>query len=194
MNSLNSKPCLRLTSPIPPSVNHYLAYRAIIKDGKPMAVSYCTKEAKQYKEWLSSYVAEEVRRQEWGLVPDKYRHFYVDTVFYFPRTDMDSSNYFKVMLDAITDTQLIWVDDNVACERVQAIYYDSENPRIEICISPVDYIGVFEDASHLEEFASRCAGCVRSTRNCSLLQRAKEGKIQPEIANGTCLKYKQKKE
>ena len=31
---------LVFTSPIPPSVNHYLAYRTIIKNGKPMAMIY----------------------------------------------------------------------------------------------------------------------------------------------------------
>ena len=40
---------LVFTSPIPPSVNHYLAYRTIIKNGKPMAMSYKTKEAKDYQ-------------------------------------------------------------------------------------------------------------------------------------------------
>lgn len=184
---------LRLTSPIPPSSNHYLAYRAIIKNGRPMAMSYCTSEAKRYKEWLSSYVCDEVVKQGWNLVPNKFQHFYVDTVFYFPRTDMDSSNYFKVMLDAITDTKLIWLDDNVALERVQAVYYDAKNPRVEICIHPVDYIGVFNNAPHLEKFISKCAVCTRSTRNCSLLNKAKEGKIQEEIADGVCSKYKKLK-
>ena len=184
---------LRLTSPIPPSSNHYLAYRAVIKNGRPMAMSYCTTEAKHYKEWLSKYVREEVTQQGWSLTPNKLQHFYVDTVFYFPRVDMDSSNYFKVMLDAITDTKLIWLDDNVALERVQAVYYDVDNPRIEICIHPVDYIGVFDNAPQLEAFVSKCAGCTRSTRNCSLQNKAKEGKIQTEIADGVCSKYKPKK-
>lgn len=31
---------LKLTSPIAPSVNHYLGWRAILKNGKPMAVGY----------------------------------------------------------------------------------------------------------------------------------------------------------
>lgn len=184
---------LRLTSPIPPSSNHYLAYRAIIKNGRPMAMSYCTTEAKRYKEWFANYVRGEVSRQGWLMTPNKSQHFYVDSVFYFPRTDMDSSNYFKVMLDAITDTKLIWIDDNAALERVQAVYYDAENPRIEICIHPVDYIGVFDNAPQLEAFVSKCAGCTRGTRNCSLLNKAKEGKIQEEIADGVCSKYKPKK-
>lgn len=155
-----------------------------------MAMSYCTTEAKQYKKWFADYIREEVINQGWSLIPNKYQHFYVDAVFYFPRIDMDSSNYFKVILDAITDTQLIWIDDNVALERVQAVYYDTKNPRIEICIYPVDYIGVFSNTPQLEKFISKCIGCIRYNRNCSLLQKAKEGHIQSEITDGICSKYK----
>ena len=97
------------------------------------------------------------------------------------------------MLDAITDTQLIWLDDNVTCERVQAIYYDQKNPRMEITIRPVDYIGVFDDAPQMEAFVSNCIGCTRYSRNCSILRQAKEGRIQEEIADGVCIKYKPKK-
>jgi len=194
LSDFNVKHQLFLSVPIGPSVNHYLAYRAVMSGKRPICTSYCTKEAKEYKKLIKERVEQEVQRQKWDLKPTPSQHFYVDAVFYFPRTDMDSSNYFKVLLDAITETKLIWLDDNVACERVQGVYYDSENPRIEICLHPVDYIGVFPDASHLESFVSKCAGCARYTRNCSLLQKAKDGRIQPEIQNGTCLKYKQKKE
>ena len=181
---------LLLTSPLPPSVNHYLGYRAIIKNGRPMAVCYCTNEAKRYKADFADYVREQVRKQRFGLKPDKSRHFYVDSVFYFDRRDKDCNNYYKCLLDAITDTQFVWLDDSVVCERVQRIYYDSDNPRIELDIHPVDYIGVFDNASHLEEYLSKCVECTRYNRNCSILQRAKEGKIQPDVTDGVCKKFK----
>lgn len=184
---------LYLISPIPPSVNHYLAYRAVIKNGRPYAVSYKTPEAIKYREEFANYVRSEVVRQNWEFTPNKTRHFYVDTIFYFPATNLDANNYFKVMLDAITDTKMIWLDDNVTCERVQAIYYDPKNPRIEIKIHPVDYIGVFENAPQMESFISRCIGCIRYTRNCRILRQAKEGRIQEEITDGVCYKFKQKK-
>ena len=182
---------LKLISPIPPSVNHYLAYRAIMRNSKPMAMSYVTNEAKKYKKEFAEYVKEEVWRQEYDLQPNKTQHFYVDCIFYFDRTDRDCNNYFKCMLDAITDTGLIWEDDNVVCERVSAIYYDSENPRVEIYIHPVDYIGVFDDASQLAEFEANCIGCTRYKRNCSILRNAKNGKIQAELDEHKCLKFKQ---
>ena len=183
---------LHLVSPIPPSVNHYLAYRAIMKNGRPFAMSYKTAETVKYKENFTNYVKSEVIKQKWDITPCKDLHFYIDTTFYFPSKNLDANNYFKVPLDAITDTQLIWLDDNVTCERVQAIYYDQKNPRMEMLIYPVDYIGVFKNTSQLESFISKCIGCTRYTRNCSLLKRAKEGRIQKEISNNVCEKYKPK--
>lgn len=182
---------LHLVSPIPPSVNHYLAYRAIIKNGRPMAMSYKTQEAVAYQKTFTEYVKEECARQGWNDVPDPKQHFYVDTVFYFPKTDLDCNNYFKCMLDAITDAGTVWADDNTVCERVMAIYYDSANPRIEITIRPVDYIGIFEDRTHLDAFQSRCVGCRRYTRNCSILRKATEGRIQEEISDGVCSRFAQ---
>ena len=180
---------LKLTSPLPPSVNHYLAYRVVIKKKKHVAMSYKTQEAKKYQKNFIKYVQDEVKKQDYDLKPNTTRHFYIDAVFYFDRIDKDPNNYFKCMLDAITETGLVWVDDNVTCERVQRIYYDSENPRIELTIYPVDYIGVFDNASQLDEFKSRCIGCKRYKRNCSLLRKAMEGRIQEEIYNMECKKY-----
>lgn len=180
---------LKLVSAIPPSVNHYLAYRAVMQRGKPVAMSYTTNDAKSYKKRFAEYVRSQAEEQGWDRVPDACQHFYLDAVFYFPQIDMDANNYFKVMCDAITDAGCVWVDDNVVCERVQGIYYDSTNPRIEITIHPVDYIGVFDNASQLDSFRSRCLGCVRYKRNCSLLANATAGRIQPEIQGGVCLAY-----
>lgn len=185
---------LKLTSPIPPSVNHYIAYRTIVKNGKPMAMSYKTSEATKYQKLFTKYVISEVKKQNYTLTPNKTQHFYIDAVFYFDRIDKDPNNYWKCLLDAITDTELIWVDDNVTCERVNRIYYDTENPRIELEIYPVDYIGVFNSASQLEEFRNRCIGCTRYKRNCSLLVKAIEGRIQSEIHDNLCDKYSALKE
>ena len=183
---------LKLVSPIPVSINHYLAYRCVIKNGKPMAVSYCTKEAKEYRKMFAQYVTEQVQKQGWDNVPNATQHYYLDALFFFPRTDMDCQNYFKILTDSITDTQLIWLDDNVVCERVQGICYDAQNPRIELCIHPVDYIGIFANQCELDGFEARCETCSRYARNCSLLQKAKGGKIQDEISDGICTKYNKK--
>lgn len=172
---------LYLTSPIPVSVNHYLATRIINKNGKPMAIVYETNEAKAYKKWFASYIKEEIQKQNWNIELNSAQHFYCDCVFYFDRIDKDCNNYFKLLLDAITETQMIWVDDNVVCERVNRIYYDSENPRIELNIYPVEYIGIFDNKNELEQFENNCQTCKRYKRNCSILKKSKEGRIQNEV-------------
>ena len=175
---------------MPPSVNHYMGYRAILKGGKPLAVPYKTTEAVSFQKEFSRILHAAVIEQGWDMPVNESQHFYIDAVFYFPRARMDCNNYWKVLLDTITDTKLIWEDDDVVCERAQAIYYDPDNPRIELTIHPVDYIGVFENASQLDEFESKCIGCTRYARNCSILRHAKEGRIQPDISGNICLKYR----
>lgn len=187
------KQVLKLTSPIPESVNHYLATRAIIKNGKPMAMVYETSEAKKYKKEFIEYIHEQVEKQNWDLSVTKTQHFYCDCVFYFDRIDKDCNNYFKLLLDSITDSGLIWTDDNVVCERVNRIYYAPSNPRIELTIYPVDYIGIFDNQEQLDDFESNCKTCQRYKRNCSILNKAKEGRIQEEICNLECSKYKKVK-
>jgi Holliday junction resolvase RusA-like endonuclease len=192
------KPILKLVSPMPVSVNHYIKPRAFVIRGKAQVSMYETADAKKYKKDFSEYVKEEVKKQGWNLAPNKTQHFYVDCDFIFPRTDMDANNYFKIMLDSITDTQLIWLDDNVTCERVNSITYDSNNPRIEINIYPVDYIGIFTDENDLIGFKNTyCEKCSKYDRNCSILNKAIEGRVQEEIIKGehilNCLKFKAKK-
>lgn len=179
---------LRLTSVIPPSVNHYLAYRTTMsKSGKPIGMSYVTPEAKKYRKQFAEYVASEVDKQGWSAIPNTKQHFYLDGWFYFARIDADANNYWKILIDAITDTQKIWVDDNVVCERVQGIWYDAPNPRIELLLHPVEYIGIFGNAEQMDKFiSSNCIGCRRYERNCSILRKAQEGRIQDVICDGVC--------
>lgn len=191
---INGKQILKLTSPMCPSVNHYLPVRAIIKNGRPMAVPYKSAEAKKYQKEFCAYVKEQAKLQNWVVSDNKSQHYYMDCVFYFPRTDKDANNYFKCLADAITDSGVVWIDDTQLCERVQGIYYDSQNPRIEIEIYPVDYIGIFESEWDYTMFESKCRTCKRYSRNCSILNKALAGKIQDEICMNVCSKYSEKGE
>ena len=109
---------LNLVSEIPPSVNHYLAYRAIMRNGKPLAMSYKTPEATRYQARFARYVAKHVKEQGWTLTPNQTKHFYVDCTLYFPPVDMDCNNYLKCMITAIPDTGTIWVSDTVVREGI----------------------------------------------------------------------------
>lgn len=185
---------LKLISSIPPSVNHYLSYRVIKSNNRYIACSYKTKEANTYQKEFVKYVTNEVEKQGWDMTNFQNLHLYVDTIFYFPRKDMDANNYFKVLLDAITDSHVVWEDDNLVCERVQQIYYDSKNPHIEVSIHPVSYIGIFDNYDKLKKYELKCENCCRFSKNCSLLARAKMGYIQEGIAQDDCLFFKGKKD
>jgi len=186
---------LKLTSPIPESVNHYLGWRCVYnpKTKRYMAMSYETSDTKAYKKKFSEYVKQQVKLQGWNLPIDKTQHFYVDCITYFPRIDMDNNNYWKLILDTITETKTIWEDDNVVCERCMGIRYDTKNPRIELKIYPTDYIGIFDNRAQLEEFESNCIQCNRyKDGKCSILIKSKEGRIQENIVNNTCKNFKEK--
>ena len=180
---------LYLTSPMPPSVNHYTSVRTIMKKDKPLSMVYETKEAKDYKKAFKKIIEDEVKAQGWTREVNDTQHFYVDAVFYFDRIDKDCANYEKCLDDTITETQLIWKDDNVALFRPQRIFYDKDNPRIELTIYPVDYVGIFDSEAQKNCFENRCKTCRRYNRNCSLLKKAIEGRIQPEIQDCVCEKY-----
>jgi crossover junction endodeoxyribonuclease RusA len=173
------------------SVNHYLAYRAIMKGKKPMAMSYKTQEAKDFQKYFIEYVKQQAKEQNWITDPNPFQHYYVDAVFYFPRIDVDCNNYWKVPFDAITDSGVVWVDDNMACERVIKVVYDAKNPRIEYTIYKTDFIGIFDDQEQMDRFEDKCKTCKRYSRNCSILNKAKEGRIQEEIQNMVCSKFKE---
>lgn len=190
---MNDKQELKLVITDFISVNHYLAYRAIMKNGRPMAMSYKTQEATKFHKQFTEYVKQQAKEQNWITDPNPFQHYYVDAVFYFPRIDVDCNNYWKVPFDAITDSGVVWTDDNMACERVIKVMYDSNNPRIEYTIRKTDFVGIFDNHEQMNQFEEKCKKCKRYARNCSILNKAKEGRIQEEIQNMICSKYKETK-
>ena len=72
--------------------------------------------------------------------------------------------------------------------------YITTNPRVEITIRKVDYVGIFNNEEHLCGFEDKCKSCSRYKRNCKILRQAKEGRIQEEITDFVCSKYKEIKE
>lgn len=190
---------LKLTSPIPVSVNHYLKPRSFIvwegKKPKAMVSMYETSEAKTFKKNFIKYIQEQVKIQNWETKLDKFKNTIIDCVFYFPRINMDANNTWKLLLDSITESGVVWLDDNTTLESAKRIYYDTENPRIEITISYADYIGIFDNQQQLDGFLqSNCIQCSRyKDGRCSILVKAKEGRIQEEIQDFKCNKFKKKK-
>lgn len=183
------KQVLKLVSPIPPSVNHYLGWKVVIKNNRPMAVSYKTADAKRYQRLFTKYVKMQVADQGWIKSKNRFQHYYMDCVYYFDRVDKDANNYFKCMADAITDSKVVWIDDTQLCERVQGIFYDPANPRIEITITEVDYVGVLADERELDTLDTQCHSCSRDIVKCKVRKAALEGRIQSGIDKGICPKF-----
>lgn len=164
---------------IPPSVNHYMGYRGVRKGNGCMVMAYMKPEAKTFKEEFSTYAKEQVKLQNWDIENTRKIHHYMDCVFYFDRTDKDEQNYMKVLCDSLNG--IAYIDDKNLLTRTNEIYYDPQNPRIEINIHPVEYRGIFPTEIHMNQFEDKCKECKRYNRNCSILNKAKEGKIQAEI-------------
>lgn len=162
-----------------------------MRGGKPIAMSYVTADAKKYKKAFTEYVKQQAKEQGWVMSDNRFQHYYIDTTFYFPRIDMDCNNYWKCLFDSISDAECVWLDDTQACERVKGIYYDTANPRLELTISPVDYIGIFDNRTQLDEFEANCVQCTRYRNGkCSILVKSKEGRIQEDVVNKKCSKHK----
>lgn len=159
-----------------------------------MAMSYKTPEAVKYQKNFTEYVQNEVAKQDWIMSKNKFQHYYMDCIFYFDRLGNDANNYFKCLADSITDSKCVWIDDIQLCERVQGIYIDSANPRVEINLYEVDYVGIFKNVSQLEKFKSNCIQCTRYKQGkCSIFNKAIEGRIQEEIIDFQCMINKQNK-
>ena len=193
----NENQVLHLISDMPETVNHYTGIRVMYKQGKPLPIVYETKAAKDYKKKFIKHIKEEVEKQNWEKVENKYHHLYMDGIFYMPKTNIDAANCDKILSDAITGSGVVWDDDSGLLFRPQRIYYDKENPRIELTIHPVEYVGIFGNQCVCDAFEEHCKTCNRYPRNCSILRKAKEGRIQSEIYREQseiyCSKYKFKK-
>lgn len=174
-----SKELKLILNEIPPSVNHYMGYRGVRKGNGCMVMAYTKPESKQFQKSFEKYAKEQVKLQEWDIENTRHIHHYMDCIFYFDRTDKDSQNYFKVMCDVLNG--IAYIDDKTILTRTHEQYYDSSNPRIEIVIRPVEYRGIFKSEIHKDQFEEKCRECKRFGRNCSILKKAKEGRIQEEI-------------
>lgn len=169
------------------------------KSGKPMAMMYEMKGAKDYKRQIVKKIKEEIKSQGFEKQLDKFT--VLEWTFYFPRSNMDTNNYYKCFVDAVTEAkEEIWLDDNVSMMRDMNIFYDSKTPRVEVDIYYIDKIGIFDNQEQLNMFIeNNCSQCKKGNKigqkgGCSIYKRALENRIQEEISMGdlTCLVRKDK--
>ena len=179
------------------SVNHYMSYRSIKKGKFNTVMAYKPKATKDFEKSFGKYLKEEIKKQGW-IKPDKGTFVIVDMVFYFPKTNMDASNHNKSLFDCMT-LNGVWEDDNIVLEKVHRIYYDSNNPRIELTVSVSPHIGIFDDKEDYTHFLNTyCNNCTKGKKigqkgGCSIYRQALESRIQDDIdmENKQCLKFKE---
>lgn len=192
--------------PFPPSVNHYLGYRAVRKGRGAMVMAYTTKEAKQFQKIFGAYLDKLVEETGWDKEITRDKYFYLEATYYFDKKGKDESNYTKVLNDLLNDKVII--DDKHLITRTHAVYIDKNNPRIELKLHPVEYTGIFPNEESLQAFESNCMGCTRFLEGrCSILRDSKEHRVREEIEmdyvtddkglvtheNISCTKYNEKK-
>jgi Holliday junction resolvase RusA-like endonuclease len=170
-------------------MNEY-SYNPVSKKKEPTGKRILTQKGLICKKQIQKIVKQELKKQDWDYEYTNDRFIYIDTYIFFQRTNMDDDNVYKLLKDSLQG--LVYKNDSKALVRTQAVYFDTENPHVDVIIHPVDFIGIFDNQNHLDSFESVCKSCNRYGRNCSILKSAKEGRIQEEIQNFICSKYKEK--
>lgn len=173
---------ISLVLPLPPSVNEYLGYRVVYINGKAISQPFETKIAKEYKEYVKNIVYRELKEQQWECL-DKEHYINVELTYYLNKKRKDSHNLEKVLFDALMYAGL-YPDDDILLPKTKNIYIDKYNPRIELELTISDKRGIFDNPAHLNIFrAVNCNKCKKSTykRTCSIIQKALDNRIEPEI-------------
>lgn len=178
---------LKLTSPLPPSVNRYLKYRVAASGNKRYVQVYPSPETKEFNAFFEDYVKEEIKNQGW-IKPKKGKLIHVKITFYLDRKRKDPNNFFKVPLDVLADAGAYY-DDDVVLPSADRLYLDNKNPRLEIEIYESEAIGIFDNQSHLDKFIeNNCSLCKRNVEKCGIMKKLLDNRIIEEVQNDECLK------
>lgn len=174
---------VQLTIPIPVSINklyiNQYKFNSITKKKEPTGARILSVEGVNSKKRIQKEAIKQMKTQSWSYEYTKNNYIYIDLVFFFNRMGRDSDNCLKLLQDSLQG--IVYDNDSRVLCRVQRVMYDSDNPRVELYIHPVDYVGIFDSKDEFDEFESNCKNCKRYARNCSILAKAKEGRIQEEI-------------
>lgn len=193
---------LELTLPVPTSINalyvNQFTYDSAIRRRVPTGGKILSKEGEKCKEQIQTQAKEQLKSQTWDYewTVDKDHFVYQDAVIYFSRRGRDDNNTYKLLNDSLE--KIVYENDSRVLVRTQKIMYDSKNPRIELTLTPVDYVGIFENQDQAEKFEENCMTCTRYLNGrCSILVESKSGTVREEIGSiyePVCSSYKQKKQ
>lgn len=118
---------LIISLPLPPSINHM--YYNTRGGGKRL-----TKRAEDYIRDSRALINLAIEEQNW-IKQKPYTWYYIDLIFFMPdRRVRDSHNMLKLLLDVMQG--VVYENDYCVMPRIQAVEYDIENPRVEVCVIP----------------------------------------------------------
>lgn len=189
---------LHLILPLPLSLNQLYIneykWNPQTKKREPSGKRILSDKGVMNKKLIQKEAMKQLKKQtSWNYDLTKENFIYMDTIITFNKKGRDADNIFKILNDSLKT--IVFQDDDKILPRVQRIYYNAQSPKVEVFLSFVEYIGVFDSKGELNEFIQNCESC-RYYQNgkCSILNNAKEGRIQEEIDSLlVCNKYIEKK-
>lgn len=185
---------LKFNSPIPPSVNKYLD-KHIRRKGRNYTQLGFEKshDTLVYENHMRNLFHKLKRIENWET-PSEDKFFTVDLTYYMYKKGMDPDNTLKLLLDNMVHNGIIPNDSQVLV-RMNGLYIDSINPRIEVELNVMDKIGVFDNTTQLTEFKIKnCHKCKKHyyKKQCSCLTKLLGNYLNDnmDLENMACNKIK----
>lgn len=180
---------LKLTLPIPPSVNSYLNYSVKRSGHKFYVHSYESSDTIKYKNNIYNILFKEISTQSW-VKPDNDKFVIVEQTLYLPHKRIDSNNLWKLPLDVFQG--IIYNNDNKVIERTINIFIDKNNPRVEYNIYIMPKMGIFTEDEYNTFINNVCINCKKNyyKKGCSVMKSALNNIVSKEIKNNTCSNFK----
>lgn len=190
---------LKLTLPLPVSINklyiNEYQWDARLKMRVPTGRRILSKAGRQVKAKIQGQARVQTEGQDWNFDWTKENFVYQDAVVFFARRGSDDNNIYKLLNDSLEG--IAYDNDSRVLVRTQHIVYDSQNPRVELTLVPVDFVGIFKGQEVLERFQKVCEGCSRYRKgSCSILKDSIAGTVREEIGsiyNPSCSEFKERK-
>jgi Holliday junction resolvase RusA-like endonuclease len=187
---------LHLILPLPISVNALYqmqyAYSKKYRQNMPTGRKILSEAGRIKKKEIIKSATAQMRNQSWNLEITKNHFIYQDIHVYFNRKNRDSDNILKLLNDSLQG--VVFHNDSKVLTRVQRIYYDYGNPRVECAYSVCEWLGIFDNIGEYDKFLTQCESCKNYRDNrCSILTDSVQGVIREEVINQDCKKYKLKK-
>lgn len=187
---------LKLTLPVPTSINDLYVMQ---KRFNPKTRKYqytgaliLSDEGRIVKNKIQANARLQTNKQVWDYEKTKNIFVYQDTVIYFARRGRDDNNIYKLLNDSLQG--IAYDNDSRVLTRTKKILYDTKNPRVEVTIKPVEFVGIFDNVEEYETFVVKCESCSRfRSGTCSILNDSINYTVREEVVDKVCNSYKEKK-